>query len=78
MLNVIVLLIMSFTFVFLLRDKVKSLLNYLPTNLVTSYEDLVPKFLSKFFSPAKITRLHMEINNFAQYEGELSYEERAI
>ncbi|XP_024025398.1 uncharacterized protein LOC112092750 [Morus notabilis] len=61
-------------FPFSLRDKAKSWLNSLPPNSITSWEDLVQKFLSKFFPPAKTVKMCIEINNFAQYEGETLYE----
>ncbi|XP_024031895.1 uncharacterized protein LOC112094656 [Morus notabilis] len=61
-------------FPFSLRDKAKNWLNSLPPNSITSWEDLVQKFLSKFFPPAKTAKMHIEINNFAQYESETLYE----
>ena len=61
-------------FPFSLRDKAKNWLNSLPPNSITSWEDLVQKFLSKFFPPAKTAKMRIEINNFAQYEGETLYE----
>ena len=57
-----------------LRDKAKNWLNSLAPNSITSWEDLVQKFLSKFFPPAKTAKMRIEINNFAQYEGETLYE----
>ena len=41
-----------------------------PPNSITSWNDLVQKFLTKFFPPAKIAQLVQEINTFRQFEGE--------
>ncbi|WRX08623.1 Retrotransposon gag domain - like 6 [Theobroma cacao] len=44
-------------FPFFLRDKAKSWLNSLPNGSITTWEDLAQKFLAKFFSPAKTTKM---------------------
>ena len=41
-----------------------------PPDSITSWNDLVQKFLTKFFPPAKIAQLVQEINTFRQLEGE--------
>ena len=41
-----------------------------PPDSITSWNDLVQKFLTKFFLPAKIAQLVQEINTFRQLEGE--------
>ena len=46
----------------------------LPPNSILTWEDLAMKFLSRFFPPAKATRLRGEINNFAQLDRETLYE----
>ena len=61
-------------FPFSLRDRAKSWLNSLPPDSIISWEDLTQKFLSKFFPPAKTAKMRIEINNFAQYDGETLYE----
>ena len=41
-----------------------------PPDSITSWNDLVQKFLTKFFPPSKIAQLVQEINTFGQLEGE--------
>ena len=57
-------------FPFSIGDRAKHWLTSLPPNSITSWIDLVQKFLTKFFSPAKIVQLVQEINTFRQLEGE--------
>ena len=57
-------------FPFSLKDKEKHWLNSKPPNSVTTWAELVQKFLAKFFPTVKTTRMRIEINNFAQLEGE--------
>ena len=37
---------------------------------IISWNDLMKKFLTKFFLPSKIAQLMQEINTFRQFEGE--------
>ena len=53
-----------------LGDRAKHWLTSQPPNSITSWNDLVQKFLTKFFPPAKIAQLVQEINTFGQLEGE--------
>ena len=53
-----------------LSDQAKHWLTSQPPNSITSWNDLVQKFLTKFFPPAKIAQLVQEINTFRQFEGE--------
>ena len=53
-----------------LGDKAKHWLTSQPLDSITSWNDLVQKFLTKFFPPAKIAQLVQEINTFRQFEGE--------
>ena len=53
-----------------LRDRAKHWLTSQPSNSITSWNDLVHKFMSKFFLPAKNAQLMQEINTFRQFEGE--------
>ena len=53
-----------------LGDRVKHRLTSQPPDSITSWNDLVQKFLTKFFPPAKIAQLVQEINAFRQLEGE--------
>ena len=41
-----------------------------PSDSITSWNDLVQKFLTEFFPPSKIAQLVQEINIFRQLEGE--------
>ena len=53
-----------------LSDQAKHWLTNQPPDSITSWNDLVHKFLTKFFPPSKIGQLVQEINTFRQFEGE--------
>ena len=53
-----------------LGDRAKHWSKSQPLDSITSWNDLVQKFLTKFFPPAKIAQLVQEINTFGQLEGE--------
>ena len=53
-----------------LGDRAKHWLTSQPPDSITSWNDLVQKFLTKFFSPSKIAQLVQEINTFRRLEGE--------
>ena len=53
-----------------LSDRAKHWLTSQPPDSITSWNDLVQKFLTKIFPPAKIAQLVQEINTFRQFEGE--------
>ena len=53
-----------------LGDRAKNWLTSQPLDSITSWNDLVQKFLTKFFPPVKIAQLVQEINTFEQLEGE--------
>ena len=53
-----------------LGDRAKHWLTSQPPDSITSWNDLVQKFLTKFFPPAKIAQLVQEINTFGQLKGE--------
>ncbi|MBC2863256.1 retrotransposon gag domain-containing protein [Klebsiella pneumoniae] len=61
-------------FHFHLKDKAKAWLNSLPTGSITSWNQLVNKFLGKFFPMSKTDALRREISDFYQKEGEQFYE----
>ena len=61
-------------FPFSLKDKAKHLLNSKPPDSITSWDNLVHKFLLKIFPSEKATKMRIEIHNFAQYERENFYE----
>ena len=53
-----------------LGDRAKHWLRSQPPDSITSWNNLVQKFLRKFFSPSKIAQLVQELNIFRQLEGE--------
>ena len=53
-----------------LGDRAKHWLTSQPPDSITSWNNLVQKFLTKFFPPVKIAQLVQEINTFRQLEGE--------
>ena len=53
-----------------LGDRAKHWLTSQSPDSITSWNDLVQKFLRKFFPPAKIAQLVQEINTFRKLEGE--------
>ena len=57
-------------FPFSLSDRAKHWLTSQPPDSITSWNDLVQKFLTKFFPPSKIAQLVQEINTFRQFEGD--------
>ena len=57
-------------FPLLLGDSAKHWLTSQPLDSITSWNDLVNTFLTKFFPPAKIAQLVQEINTFRQFKGE--------
>ena len=57
-------------FSLLLGDRAKHWLTSQPPDSFTSWNDLVQKFLIKFFSPSKVAQLVQEINTFRQLDGE--------
>ena len=53
-----------------LGDRAKHWLTSQPPDSITSWNDLVQKFLTKFFPQRKIAQLVQEINTFGQLKGE--------
>ena len=53
-----------------LSDRAKHWLTSQPPDSITSWNDLVQKFLTIFFPPVKIAQLVQEINTFRQFERE--------
>ena len=53
-----------------LGDRAKHWLTSRPPDSVTSWNDLVQKFMTNFFPPSKIAQLVQEINTFRHLEGE--------
>ena len=61
-------------FPYSLRDRVKAWLNSLPPDSITTWNDLVDKFLTKYFPPTKNAKLRNKITSFHQLEDESLYE----
>ena len=61
-------------FSFSLKDKAKHWLTTEPPNSITSWDELVNKFLTQFFPPTKAAKLRIYINNLCQLNGESFYE----
>ena len=57
-------------FLLSLSDRANHWLTRQPPDSIISWNDLVQKFLTKFFPPSKIAQLVQEINTFRQMEGE--------
>ena len=57
-------------FPFSLKDKAKHWLTTEPPDFITSWDELVNKFLTQFFLPGKAAKLKIDINNFCQLDGE--------
>ena len=53
-----------------LSDRAKHWLTSQPPDFIISWNDLVHKFMTKFFPPTQIAQLVQEINTFRQFEGE--------
>ena len=61
-------------FPFSLKEKAKLWLISEPLDSITSWDDLLNKFLARFFPLEKAAKLRIDISSFYQYEGELFYE----
>ncbi|XP_027368318.1 uncharacterized protein LOC113874281 [Abrus precatorius] len=61
-------------FPFSLKDKAKYWLQAQPQRSITSWIDLVNKFLIKYFPPSKSVKLRSEITSFVQQDGEYLYD----
>ena len=61
-------------FPFSLKDKARGWLQSLQLGSITSWQDMVEKFLAKFFPPAKTAQLRSEIGQFKQNDFESLYE----
>ena len=61
-------------FPFSLKDKVKHWLTTEPPDSIRFWNELVNKFLTQFFPPAKRAKLRIDINNLCQLDGESFYE----
>ncbi|XP_022891637.1 uncharacterized protein LOC111406443 [Olea europaea var. sylvestris] len=61
-------------FPFTLRDAALEWLDAEPHASITTWEELIRKFCNKFFPPARVAKIRLEIQTFQQKEGE-SYHE---
>ena len=61
-------------FPFSLKDKANHWLTIEPLDSITSWDELVNKFMTQLFPPAKAAKLRIDINNFYQFDGETFYE----
>ena len=61
-------------FPFSLKEKANHWLISEPLDSITSWDELVNKFLVRFFPLVKAAKLRIDISNFGQYEGETFYE----
>ena len=61
-------------FPFSLKEKAKHWLISEPPDSITLWDDLLNKFLARFFPQAKATKLRIDISSFYQYEGKSFYE----
>lgn len=59
---------------FSLRDKAKCLLQSQPQGSISTWKELVNKFLTKFFTPSKLAKIRSEITSFIQLEEESLYD----
>ncbi|XP_062104022.1 uncharacterized protein LOC133815169 [Humulus lupulus] len=61
-------------FPYSLRDRARAWLNSLPSDSVSTWQDLAERFLMKYFSPTKNAKLRNEITSFQQLDEESLYE----
>ncbi|XP_062104029.1 uncharacterized protein LOC133815176 [Humulus lupulus] len=61
-------------FTYSLRDRARAWLNSLPSDSVTTWQELAERFLMKYFPPTKNAKLRSEITSFQQLDEESLYE----
>ena len=61
-------------FPFSLKDKATQWLETFPKESINNWEDLVSKFLAKFYPPQRIIKLKTEVQTFIQMDGESLYD----
>ena len=57
-----------------LKDKERACLHLLPSDSITTWDELTRVFLAKFFPPSKIASVRNQITTFSQREDESLYE----
>jgi len=60
-------------FPFSLKDKAKTWFNFLLKNTIATWNEMANKFLTKYFSPSKATKLRDALTTFTQLESESIY-----
>ncbi|XP_070009972.1 uncharacterized protein [Nicotiana sylvestris] len=65
-------------FPFSLKVDAKTWLRSLPQGSITTWDQMTQKFLNKYFSPAKTTKLRQDISNFLQTDTELKPSSRNV
>lgn len=61
-------------FVHTLKDKAREWLDALPPGSITSWVELIQKFTTKFFPPARVVKLKHDITTFRQHDTEVFHE----
>ncbi|KAL2471363.1 Uncharacterized protein Adt_39499 [Abeliophyllum distichum] len=61
-------------FPYTLRDGALEWLDSEPHASITTWDDLARKFCNKYFSPAKVAKMKLEISTFQQLDGEMYHE----
>lgn len=61
-------------FPFCLRDRARSWLQCLPSNSITTWNELKKAFLARYFPHSKTIMLRIQINGFKQKDGESLFE----
>jgi len=61
-------------FPFSLRDKARAWLHSLPSECITTWDELTRAFIAKFFPPSKTASLRNQITNFLQRDDEMLYQ----
>ena len=61
-------------FPFSLKDKAAKWLESFPRESLTTWDEVVTKFLARFYPPQRINRLRTEVQTFRQLDGETLYE----
>ena len=61
-------------FPFSLRDKATKWLESFPKERLTTWDDVMNKFLARFYPPQRVNRLRAEVQTFRQQDGETLYE----
>ena len=61
-------------FLYSFRDQARAWLNSLPPSSISTWQELLERFLVKYFPPSKNAKLRKEITTFQQLDDESLYE----